>query len=407
VGGGMQGVRALPRGSAATQGEVAAMGEVAAPEGGATAEEQDRPIQATLRRGGVGGALVAWSAVALVPALWALTVTGREWSRPPAILVLVVAFLPYLYATAIAALFAVWCALPDRRSVPAAAGLLLVSGFGLWGPARGLSTARPAEFTMVSWNVRRLWGGRDAIGREEEVAAANRCVSDAILAQDPDVVALLEVTARDVSRLEVALGMKCAHSDYFGTGGGRSGLATCVRNGARLRSTRPLRFVPDEPWTYLLSEIERSGRVFNLLAVHLYPYGLSTGALRKTSQEFDEARESSLVAIGRHGEATFRAQVHQSDALIRATETLHDPTLIAGDFNSTPDSALHHALRRTLRDSWSAGNGLGGTVDFLGWLPLRIDYIYSTDDFDVQKTQVLPVGCSDHRPVVTHLALRQ
>lgn len=359
------------------------------------------------RRGGVPGAVVAWSIAALVPALWAITLMGREWSRPPAAVVVLVAFLPYLYVAVAALAFAVWCALPDRGVLPAAWALLLLTGFGLWGPSLQGGATSAGDMTVMSWNVRRLWGGPGAVGRPDEVAAATRCVEETIREQDPDVLTLMEVTRQDVAVLEAALGMTCAQTDYFGVGrSDLAGLAACVRKDTTLRSAKPLRFVQDEAWNYVFTEIERGGRVFNVLAVHLYPYGLSTGALRKTENDVDEAQAVSLLAIGRHGEQTFRAQVHQSDALIRATETLHDPTVIAGDFNSTPDSALHQALRRTLRDAWSGGRGFGGTVDAFGWVPLRIDYVYTTDDFSVRRTEVLPSACSDHRPVVTRLVFQ-
>ena len=40
-------------------------------------------------------------------------------------------------------------------------------------------------------------------------------------------------------------------------------------------------------------------------------------------------------------------------------------------------------------------------------LPLRIDHVYATDGFAAQGAFVPAVGCSDHRPVVARLVLRE
>ena len=39
------------------------------------------------------------------------------------------------------------------------------------------------------------------------------------------------------------------------------------------------------------------------------------------------------------------------------------------------------------------------------WVPLRIDYVYASSDFQVVGSDVLDAGCSDHRAVVSRLNL--
>jgi endonuclease/exonuclease/phosphatase (EEP) superfamily protein YafD len=132
--------------------------------------------------------------------------------------------------------------------------------------------------------------------------------------------------------------------------------------------------------------------VFNLLGVHLHPYELSMGR---------------WIDLSRRGEAVQRAQSDQSAALLERMGRLDDPTLVAGDFNSTRDAALHVGLRQTLTDTWERGGlGFGGTVRLLGWAPLRVDYSYASGEFAVIKSRVVEAGCSDHRPVVSDLVLR-
>ena len=61
----------------------------------------------------------------------------------------------------------------------------------------------------------------------------------------------------------------------------------------------------------------------------------------------------------------------------------------------------HRALRRQLKDAHRS-TGLGwGWTRFKGYLPLRIDYMYSSKSINwTAPTRVLyDVSCSDHYPI--------
>jgi endonuclease/exonuclease/phosphatase (EEP) superfamily protein YafD len=99
------------------------------------------------------------------------------------------------------------------------------------------------------------------------------------------------------------------------------------------------------------------------------------------------------------------------------------PTIVAGDFNTTPLTDAYRTLTSVLKDSWAeAGWGLGHTFPgadsngssrprLLGvlvpmWL-VRIDYVFHTDDFVTRSAVIGPWdGISDHRPVLVELAFR-
>ena len=38
-----------------------------------------------------------------------------------------------------------------------------------------------------------------------------------------------------------------------------------------------------------------------------------------------------------------------------------------------------------------------------GWIPIRVDFVYHTQDIETDEAQVLDVRCSDHQPIVTQL----
>lgn len=351
------------------------------------------------------GALVGFIGIGTVMGLAVATVLGRLLSAPPAFAAAAVAVLPFLYVTASIVLFGLWALFPDRRALPAALAVTVTLAAAIWGP---IWSARPQASSedgvpvrVMSWNLRRLWGGPDDGGDPHACAVAE------IRRHEPDVVALLEVSAIDVEKLERDLGMQCAHHAYLSTSGAkRGGLAACSRDAWSLKSGKGLRFVDDVDWYYVFAEMQREGRVFNLLAVHLSPYEYVAKKIRMGVRNLAQGDPNDLQALEKESIEVVRGQADQAQALIDRVARLQDPTVVAGDFNSTRDAALHASLREHLTDAWEqGGQGLGGTVSLFGWLPLRIDYVYSTADLPVAGAALPEAGCSDHRPVVADLVL--
>lgn len=370
--------------------------------------------KAPLRGGRVVDLLVAATLLAGV-GLVAATLFGRVWRDPPGAFTAAIAFLPYLYGGFGLWTFVLWSVAPDRRTPAVLLALTAIVASALWLPAwRGPSSGQDGvPLRLMTWNVRRLWGPEGSLGRPREVEDAAACVAREIALEKPDVLTLLEVSAQDVSRLSSKLGLTCTHGDYLGEGKAEfAGLATCVVNGQGWKLVRgtPQRFVDREDWYYIFSELRRDDAVVNLLAVHLYPYSFAASQLRRAQDPAPSADSGwwdLLSWVRRRGEAVVRAQGHQSVALIEAVSRFEDPTIVAGDFNSTRDMALHVRLRSLLLDAWEhGGHGFGATVRFLSAIPLRIDYAYASHDFEVQSAKVPEEDCSDHRPVVVDFRLR-
>lgn len=357
-------------------------------------------------RGGNLGATVTWATFGLLVGLVVVTVAGRVWRAPPAPFVVAVTFLPYQYALFGAWTFGVWSLLPDRRLPPAMLAVVALSAAALWGPSLG-RTVDPAVGTplrVATWNVRRLWGPAEALGRPEERQRALACVVDGVDQIEPDVLALLEVSAVDVANLSARLNLSCVHGDYMGADQeDLGGIAVCTRGGAwTIRSGGPRQFVDDQDWSYTFAEVERDSHVLNVFAVHLQPYAFGTSRIRNRLRD----GPLGLIALSRHGDSVSRIQGDQAAALLDHMERMNDPAVMLGDFNSTRDTALHTALRRVLVDTWEAGGkGFGPTVQFLDRVPLRVDYVYASRALGVVSAEVAPYDCSDHRPVVADLRL--
>jgi endonuclease/exonuclease/phosphatase (EEP) superfamily protein YafD len=355
-------------------------------------QEQPPPAAAPPQPSRLGRAASAAS-VGLVLAAFGLTVAGRTLAAPPAPLAAAVLFLPYVYLAVAAAVFAAWTAAPDRRAPPVALAALLLTGGWLWLPAPTSPAPEPgaAQVRVVTWNLQRLWGRPDA----------GRCAAAVLESEHAEVVALLEVSARDLDQLP---GLVCRHHTYTSAAGpDRGGIAVCTRGDRwSLTAADAAKFVDDEDWYYQLGEFSSGDHVFNVLAAHLYPY---RGVARTLARGLADVDPAAVLAAQERSRAVSRGQSDQAAALLARVRGLRDATVVAGDLNSTPDAALHVALRRHLDDAWSsAGTGFGGTVTRFG-LPLRVDYVYTTPGTVALAAKVVAAGCSDHDPVVVDLAV--
>ena len=361
-------------------------------------EELPTPPLHTSKTGGLAGGVLVLVLFVSVTGLGVLTVVGREVHAAPAPLALAVLLLPYLYGVVGTLGVCFWVVAPDRRETPFILAAWAVAVFLNWAPPgfRSQGVVEGHEARLVSWNVRRLWGA------PEDENDATQCVVDTLEAWNPDVIHLMEVSAHDLEALRAQVPMDCVHTTYReGAGPSRGGIASCVRGDRwSLQGGGGVRYVDGKDWHYVMTEVGREGVVFNALSVHLTPYKLA----------LLDAGFGDLAPGGElHGQVAqvFRDQSDEAAALLERVGRFEDPTVLTGDFNSTRDTALHVGLRRHLVDSWArSGEGTGATTEALGWLPLRVDYVYVTPQkITPIATRSPEVQCSDHRPVVADLSI--
>lgn len=329
----------------------------------------------------------AWGLAALVAASLLVLTVGRTVQVPSSLLVLILMVSP-IWTLMVGVLGTVVLV---RHPTDWRCWTLLLVQLGLWvsiwGRAWWGSPVSSAGETVrvMAWNVQRL-GFEDDDGGERLA-----CVAKAVEAARPDLISLMEVSGRDMERLSERLGLRCQYVDYRGTGSDkRGGLAACsVGDDWRLGRAGPRRFLEDSDWYFVFSEMVREDeqQVVNLISVHLQPNRLvltgpaSPGAVAETHRE-------------------------SAEALLERMGALQDPTIVAGDFNSTRETALHGALRTHLVDVYEqAAWGPGVTVTAARMLPLRVDFVYATPDLPAVGAWIPDADCSDHRPVVADIGL--
>ena len=207
----------------------------------------------------------------------------------------------------------------------------------------------------------------------------------------PDVVCLQEARWRR-STPNLASGHPVAIAktlgDYVWCGvdrgqpirGTHSGMAIVTRG--HILNHEPLKVDHESPYG-VLAEIEIDGVRLIVVSVHLRSLNGATirGAL-----------------------STEAARVRQVDHLVNRLERETLPVIVAGDFNALPFFPSYGVIARKLRDVALAMRDRSFTR-LTRNLPTRIDYIFASDHFAIDRYAVHPVDYSDHRPAAAHLTL--
>ncbi|ACU02708.1 MULTISPECIES: endonuclease/exonuclease/phosphatase family protein [Pedobacter] len=101
----------------------------------------------------------------------------------------------------------------------------------------------------------------------------------------------------------------------------------------------------------------------------------------------------------------FLKRSEQVDIMKAHIKTCELPFIIAGDFNDTPASYAVKQMTKSLKNTFKEqGTGFGKTYN--GKFPnFQIDYIATTQNFDVMNYRIIEAKLSDHFPVRSDLRL--
>lgn len=138
-----------------------------------------------------------------------------------------------------------------------------------------------------------------------------------------------------------------------------------------------------------------------LINNHLWSVQLTS---MKTKTEFgiDE-----IDSVAKKLKTAFDGRSMQTKWLEYEISTAPHPLIICGDFNDTPMSYTYHRLSRKLYDAFmEKGRGIGASF-WIKCIPLRIDYFMHSKDIKTQSFKTLPVGYSDHRPIVMDFSIKR
>lgn len=151
------------------------------------------------------------------------------------------------------------------------------------------------------------------------------------------------------------------------------------------------------------ADIDINGKIIRVVNVYLEPF-----RLHKSMLQFDGLRKQGgkINTLLSHMTPTFKAHEDQIKKIRRAVDLSPYPVILAGDFNSVPNSYEYYSLGKDLQDAFlAAGNGVSTSFhDYK--VPLRIDYIFSSKSIIPLSYKVdHSVELSDHYPVIAEFLL--
>jgi endonuclease/exonuclease/phosphatase (EEP) superfamily protein YafD len=106
--------------------------------------------------------------------------------------------------------------------------------------------------------------------------------------------------------------------------------------------------------------------------------------------------------------ATWKVQQTQAQELKAHRENFNGPLIICGDLNNGPYGYIYQQVATGLEDSFrKRGSGTGRTFTQMGYLPMRIDYVFANSRLRFTSHEVLhpATDISDHYPVLTRIRL--
>ncbi|WP_238555390.1 endonuclease/exonuclease/phosphatase family protein [Chryseobacterium sp. P1-3] len=150
------------------------------------------------------------------------------------------------------------------------------------------------------------------------------------------------------------------------------------------------------------ADVDINGKMIRIINVYLEPFRLHKTMFTK----LDGLGIGNVSTLLSHMVPTFQAHEDQVKKIRKVIDLSPYPVILAGDFNSVPNSYEYYNLGKDLQDAFLVA-GKGSASSFHDYkIPLRIDYIFSSKSIIPLSYKVdQSVKLSDHYPVIAEFLL--
>ncbi|MCD9618464.1 endonuclease/exonuclease/phosphatase family protein [Chryseobacterium gleum] len=149
----------------------------------------------------------------------------------------------------------------------------------------------------------------------------------------------------------------------------------------------------------VLADIEIKGRTYRFIDVYLNPFRFQKDMVKLNGDT--DTDEQKIKDVIKRLIPTFKKHQDQVALIREAIENSPYPVILAGDFNSVPNSYEYYHLSDGLEDTFLTA-GKGSATSFHDYkFPIRIDYVFSSKSLKAISYKVdRSVSISDHYPVI-------
>ncbi|WP_228422418.1 endonuclease/exonuclease/phosphatase family protein [Chryseobacterium aurantiacum] len=151
-------------------------------------------------------------------------------------------------------------------------------------------------------------------------------------------------------------------------------------------------------------DIEIKGKVYRFIDVYLHPFQFEREMVSLNGNTEDN--EQKVKDVVKRLIPTFKKHQEQIGFIKSAIESSPYPVVVAGDFNSVPNSYEYYHLSEGLDDAFLT-SGRGSATSFHDYkFPIRIDYVFSSKSLKAVSYVVdRSVSVSDHYPVISKFSV--
>lgn len=154
------------------------------------------------------------------------------------------------------------------------------------------------------------------------------------------------------------------------------------------------------------ADIKIRGTIYRFINVYLHPFKFKKSMVKLNGNSDED--EQKIKNVIRKLIPTFKLHQEEATAIRKAVDESPYPVIIAGDFNSVPNSYEYYHLSKDLKDAFVEA-GKGSATSFHDYkFPIRIDYVFSSKSIQPLSYKVdRSVRISDHFPVIATFKLHQ
>ncbi|GAA4164063.1 endonuclease/exonuclease/phosphatase family protein [Chryseobacterium ginsenosidimutans] len=153
-------------------------------------------------------------------------------------------------------------------------------------------------------------------------------------------------------------------------------------------------------------DIDIKGKVCRFINIHLQPFRFEKNMVKLDGN--NEQDEEKLKNIVKRLIPVFKIHQDEVEIIRKAVKESPYPVILAGDFNSVPNSYEYYHLLDGLQDAFVEA-GSGSSTSFHDYkFPIRIDYIFASKTIQPISYKVdRSVQISDHYPVIATFKLNK
>lgn len=153
-----------------------------------------------------------------------------------------------------------------------------------------------------------------------------------------------------------------------------------------------------------LTDIKIKGEKYRIINAYLQPFKFEKQMVNLNGN--NEENEQKLKNIVKKLFPIFKKHQEEVEMIRKAIDNSPYPVILAGDFNSVPNSYEYYRLSEGLQDAFAEA-GSGSATSFHDYkFPIRIDYIFASKSIKPVSYKVdRSVRLSDHYPVIATFSL--